>query len=125
MVANAVDAQAVTDAFADRRPRIEGREWILKDDLHAPSEGLELRALEPRDVSAIEQDGPGGGLDETQQQPPYGRLPAAGLADQAERLAPPHFEVDAVNRMNLSHGAAQNTALDREVLDQIPDLDQW
>ena len=53
------------------------------------------------------------------------RLAAAGLADQAERLAASHVEADAVDgpdRADLAN--AEEAAADREVLDEVLDLDE-
>ena len=44
----AVDPQALADAVADRRPRVEARVRVLEDDLHPPPVGLEGGALESR-----------------------------------------------------------------------------
>ena len=49
-VAEAVDAQPLADAVADRRARVERRVRVLEDDLHPPPVGLEVGALEPGDV---------------------------------------------------------------------------
>ena len=52
------------------------------------------------------------------------RLAAARFADQAQRLAGRDLEADAVDRMHLSTSRRKQTALDREVLDQIRDAQQ-
>ena len=51
-------------------------------------------------------------------------LPAARLADQAERLALGNREVHPVDGLHLSHRAAQDTALNREVLGEAANLEQ-
>ena len=57
-------------------------------------------------------------------EPPDRRLAAAGLPDEAERLAPADVEVDPVDRLDRGDLALQDPALDREDLDQIVDLDE-
>ena len=56
--------------------------------------------------------------DEPQQREAERRLAGAGFADDAERLALAHVERDAVDRLDIADGAAQEAALDRE-----PDAD--
>jgi hypothetical protein len=56
---------------------------------------------------------------------PAGRgLAAAALSDQPQGLTLPHGEADAVDGLDLSDGAAQQSLLDREVLLQILDGQQ-
>ena len=56
VAAEAVDAQALADAVADRRPRVEAGVRILEDDLHPPPVGLEGGALERGQLRAVELD---------------------------------------------------------------------
>ena len=60
-----------------------------------------------------------GGLLQAHQQAAQGGLAAPGLADDAERLALVQLEAHAVDGLDLADGAAQHTALDRVVLDQV------
>ena len=119
-----VDPQPLADALADRRAWIERAERVLEDDLHAAPVRLERGPLEARDVHPVEDDRPRRRLDEAEQQPPDRRLAAPGLPDEAERLAPPDLEAHAVDRPDEAHRALQQPALDREVLDEVPDDDQ-
>ena len=96
--------------------RVERGEGVLEDDLHAPPIGLQGVALEGRDVRAVEDDPAGGGVDEPQQQPADGRLAAARLAHETERLAARDLEVDAVHGAHLGHGALQDARSDGEGL---------
>jgi hypothetical protein len=54
--------------------------------------------------------------------PPQGRLAAARLTDQAERLARPDLEADAVD--GLDHLSAEEAGPDGEVLVDVLDADQ-
>src|SRR5690606_3487882 len=47
------------------------------------------------------------------------RLAGAGFADDAERLAGPNRDVDAVDRLDVADGPPKDPALDRE-----PDLER-
>ena len=124
VAAEPVDAQALADAVADRRPRVEAGVGVLEDDLHPPAVGLEVGALERRELGAVELDRPGGRLDEPQDEPTDGRLAAARLADQAERLAAPDVEADAVDGLDRGDRPLHDPAPDREVLDEVPDPDE-
>ena len=104
--AEAMDPQALADAVADRRPRVEARVRVLEDDLDPPAVGLEGRALERRDLDAVETDRARRRLDEAKDQPTDCGLAAARLADEAERLAAPDVEVDAIDRLDRPDRAA-------------------
>ena len=69
-----------------------------------------------RDVGAVEDDPPGRGVDEPQEQPADGRLAAARLAHQTEGLAASDLEVHAVHGAHLGHGALQDARPDGERL---------
>src|SRR5205823_2552002 len=65
-----------------------------------------------------------GRLEQPGEQPAGRRLTAAGLADQAESLAPPDREVDAVDRLDIRDLALEDDAAgDREVLPEVGDLE--
>ena len=76
-VADAVDAQALGDAVADRGAWVERRVRVLEDDLHPPPVGLERRPADARDVAAVEADRAGRRVDQPQQHAADGRLAAA------------------------------------------------
>ena len=62
-----------------------------------------------RDVAALEDDLAAGRLEQPGEQPAGGRLAAAGLADQAERLARADVEVDAVDGLHRADLALQQS----------------
>jgi hypothetical protein len=119
---DAVDAQPLADAVADWRARVEARVRVLEDDLHAAPVRLELRAAQPRDVLAVEDDRPRRRLDEAQEEPADGRLAAARLTDEADRLAAADDEVDAVDRLDRPDRPLEEAALDRKVLHEATQL---
>ena len=71
-----------------------------------------------RDVLAVEDDAPARGLDGAQDEPPGGRLAAAALPDEAERLPGLDGEADAVDGAHdaprPSQQPAQDAAAQRE-----------
>ena len=75
--------------------------------------------------SALERDRARGRVHQPAQQPGGRALAAAGLADDAQRLALHDVEGDAVDRLDRADLALEDDpALDREVLDEVADLDQ-
>ena len=120
-----VDPQALADAVDDRRPRVEARIGVLEDHLHAASVGLEGRALERRQLRPVEPDRARRGFDQAEQQAPDRRLATARLADQAQGLAPADVEVHPVDRLDRPDRALEDAAVDREVLDEAADPDEW
>ncbi len=103
-VADAVNDQRLHDQLADRHPRIERAERVLKDDLHPPPHPPHLRRLEAEEVDAVERDAARRRLRQPQHQPPGRGLAATALADEAQRLAPHDVEVEAVDRHHAAAG---------------------
>src|SRR5205085_10171197 len=97
-----VHAQRLADDAADAVPRVERRERILEDHLHPPTQRAQRVLTEIRDVLAVEDDLAAGRLVETQDRAAHGRLSAAGLADEAERLAALERQRDAVDRAHVA-----------------------
>ncbi len=79
----------------------------------------------PADVLAVEADLAARRVEQAHDQARRRALATTGLADEPERLAAAHVEADAVHRL---HGAGlaleDHAARDREVLDQVADLDE-
>ena len=71
---------------------VERAVGILEDHLHAAAQGTQLRLRRVRDVDAVEPDLAGVGFDQANDHPAERRLPAAALADDAERLARPQAQ---------------------------------
>src|SRR5258708_37887848 len=106
-------AEAFGDDVADRHARGERAERVLEHDLHVTAERphrLEPQAL---DILAEKYDRPIG-RDQPQQCQPERGLAGAGFADHAERLALAYLQADAVDRLDMSDGGAQQAALDRK-----------
>ena len=122
--ADPVDPQPLADAVADRGPRVQGCIRVLEDDLHLAPDALQPGSLEVRDVLVLEPDRARRRLDQAEQEPAHGRLPAAGFADEPERLAAADLEVDPVHGLHEPDRALEDPAPDREVLDEVADLDE-
>ena len=75
------------DDFADRHSRIERRVRILEDHLQVPALLAQLARRQVRQVRASEEHFAGRRLDQPQDRAAERGLAAAGLADQAQRLA--------------------------------------
>jgi hypothetical protein len=65
----AVDPQRLGDDVAHGHARVERGVRVLEDDLHLPPDLTHLAAAEPRDVAPVEDDLPGGRLDQLQDRP--------------------------------------------------------
>ncbi len=106
----ALGEQRFGEHVADRHPGVEGGGRVLEDDLDPGAQSPDRGPVEGGGVPAEEFDPAAlrGGQPEDLVQ--GGGLAGAGLADQAERLAPPDVEVDAVDGMHLAGPAAQQAA---------------
>ena len=89
---------------------------VLEDDLHPAAHLLEGVAVEGEDVLAVERHRACRRRDEAQDRPPQGRLAAAGLTHEAQRLAAADVDRDVVDRVHLPDRPAEHPARDREVL---------
>src|SRR5262249_40216600 len=72
------------------------------------------------DDGAVEGHLPRVGLDEPHEKPRRGRLAAARLPDDAEGLASVDVERHLVHRLDDAAVAAQEAAVERKVLGQVP-----
>src|SRR5215210_1937815 len=109
----------LTDHPPDRVARVQRRVRILEDHLHPAPERAQLALVERRDVLAVEGDPSGGRLVQAEDCAADGRLPAARLAHEPERLAALDVERDAVDRLDVADVPVE----DEPALDREPDLD--
>ena len=82
----AVDDHRLGDDVVDRHLRIQGGVGILEDDLQLTTDRAHLLVRQRRELTPAELHRPGRGLVQLEHRAAGGRLPAPGLADQAERL---------------------------------------
>ena len=98
--------QPLADDVADRHARAERAEGVLEDDLHVAAERPHLLEARPwmslprKTMRPFRRDQP-------HQREAERRLAGAGFADDAERLALAHGDVDAVDRLDVADGLAQ------------------
>ena len=105
----AIDRERLGDDAPHPHPRVERAERILEDDLHALPGGPELPRGQCDQVTALEADMPGAGLDQSQDEPACRGLAAARLAHQAQRLSARDREAHAVDGARSRDGAARST----------------
>jgi hypothetical protein len=113
-----------TDDRADRVPRVQRRVRVLEDHLHVPPQRAQLALRQVGDVRALEDDRTTGRFEEPDEHAARGRLAAAGLADQPQRLSLVDIEVETVDRLHGTDLAAQQPFRDGEVLLQPPHRQQ-
>ncbi len=111
-ILDACDHQRLGDDIADPPPWVQGGNRILKDQLHAPAHPPQGIALHRREVLAVEHDSPRDGPAQLKHRAAQRGLAAAGLADQAERLAARDLQADVGHRMDR---LAADGILDDEV----------
>src|SRR5262245_50364748 len=119
-----VNDQRLADDRADGHTRVQGRVRVLEDDLHFLAERAQRPLVECRHVPPLERDLAGRRLDQPEDRPAGRRLAAARLAYQPERLAGHDVERHVVDRVNPGHLAREQPAPNREVLLEVPDLEQ-
>jgi hypothetical protein len=113
-----VAAPRFGDDVARRHARVQRGVRILEHHLQAAAERQQLLAAQAERVDAVEPHGAGVGALQHQQCSCQRGLSAAGLADQAKRLAAAQVEADAVKRAQLLLSG------DLERLAQIANLEQ-
>src|SRR5260221_5387073 len=113
----AMHAGAEGDGVLDGQTRIERGVAVLKYHLGLFAEVVQ-RERSRADLLAVKQDVAGVRLDDLHDEPGRGRFAAAGFADDAERFALLHLQIDAVDGANDGSGARQQSVVAAEMLDQ-------
>src|SRR5258708_33743195 len=89
--------ERLTDDVSDRHARVQRRVRVLEDHLHPAAHVGHLLAAELGELDAVELHLAGGRIVELEDRAAGRGFTAAGLADEAERLALLDEEVDAVD----------------------------
>jgi hypothetical protein len=105
----------MADTLGDRHGRVQRGVRVLEHHRQVPPERPELPLGEPGQVLALPHDAARRRVGQAQQRPTQRRLARAGLADQAEHLAPADVERDVVDRSHHARRPAQQPATGREV----------
>src|SRR5258708_39663688 len=103
--------ERLTDDVSDRHARVQRRVRVLEDHLHPAAHLAHLLAAELRVLDAVELHLAGGRLVELEDRAAGRGLTAAGLADEAERLALLDEEVDPVDGARSADRALDDDAL--------------
>ncbi len=119
-----MDLEGLADDVADRHARVQRRVRVLQDDLDLAAEPAQVARPSSVKMSCpLYIDLARRRAFEHHQQLGQRRLAAAGLADQAERLAALQVEGDAVDRLDVADLLLEDDPLgEREVLHDVPDL---
>ncbi len=117
------------DDGADRHPRIERRERILKNHLHLPTKRTHAGVVQPVNSLALppnfapQFDRRSAAAEQVQHRPSSCRFAAARLADQAERFAGANLKADAIDGADETALAAKQMAVcKREVDMEVADI---
>ena len=115
-------AHRLADDLADGQTRRQAGIRILEDDLQLGAHLAQLLAGEGKNVDPVEVDLAGGLVLQTQDRAADGGLAAARLAHETHGGAALDAEGNAVHRFYLTDRAAEEAALDREVLHEVLDF---
>src|SRR5262249_27719238 len=119
-----VGLDRLRDDVTDPHARTQRAERILEYDLHPAPVIHQLLAVELREVPALELDGATGRFLRGQDELRSGRLAAAGLPDEAKRLAARDGEADAVHGLDPAPRPAEQGVSNCEVLLEVSDFEQ-
>ncbi len=119
-----MEPKRIADDVSHPLAGVERRVGVLEDHLHLPPKRLELSPPQPDDLAPVEAHRARGRLEKLEDGAAQGGLPAAGFADQAERLALGDVEADPVHGAHAADLVVEDDPdLDREVLDEVAHLD--
>ena len=120
----AVQRERLGERLSDRHSRIERGERILENDLQRPPVLPHFVFRQRGQFDSVEPHLAERRFEKPQHEPPGGRLPAAGFADQGQRVAGREIEIDAVHRAHDTRRAPEEPAPHGKVLDQALDPQQ-
>ena len=122
---DAVHIERLGHRKPDREPRVERGIRILEYHLDLAAQRANVRRGKTRDVAAAELDAASFDVDQSQQRPSRGRLPASGFADQRQRLAGGEIEAHLLDRVHTSAYAAEKARAQVEPRRERANLEQW
>ena len=119
-----MNVKRFAEDVADGLAGIERGEGVLEDDRHLAANATHSPTTQSKDVLASEVDLTGRRLDQAQDRAPEGRLAAARLADQAERLPLTDGQIHAIHRADVTGDTADHARPDRKPGLEAAYLDQ-
>ncbi len=119
-----VNDQGFANDRADVHARIERCIGVLKDNLDVAAQDAKLAGRQRPDILAFKMYLAPGRFDQAKHAAPGGRFTTAGFANQPEGFAALDVKVDTVDRMDAAGLTAEQAALERELLGQVPDSEQ-
>lgn len=120
-----MEEQRFHDQLSNGHSGVQRAIRILEDDLYLPPQVPQIILPARGDVLTVEQDAPGGRVDEPDNAASYSGLPTARLSDQTKGLALPNGKRDAVHSTGDGNGAPHDRSPGhRVVLDEVLDLQQ-
>ena len=118
-----MDADRFAHERADRHPGVQGRERVLKDELHLAAKPAERGARRGADRLALDAHVARGGRDQARERPCQRGLAAARFADDREGLPTcdgKGYAADGVNAARRAEKAAAEIEFPNEV-DRLED----
>ena len=124
-----VDGHGLREHVSHGHARVERGVGVLEDDLHPAAQLAERERVRLAHVDPVEADlafdhEPVAGLDQAQERAAGGRLAAARLAYQPDRLPGPDLEGHAVYGSHVVDDLAEEAASHREVDLEVLDLEE-
>src|SRR6516165_6457373 len=111
-------ARTEGDRVGKRKARVERGIAVLEHHLYRALHPADGDAAHASDLLAVENQRAGIGFDQANQQPRRRRLPAAGLADDAQRLALADHEADTIDGPHDNAGA-EPVAVEGKMLREV------
>ena len=121
LVAALPDVERLHHDVADLAARVQRRDGVLEDHLHACASGAKLVVREAGELLALEHHRTTFGCTQLHHGTTSGALTAAALAHEAERFAAQHVETDTADGVHLEAGAAHGE-LDEQILNAEDDI---
>src|SRR5438093_3320161 len=118
-----VDEKTFPHDLPHRHAGIQRTVRILEDDLYLTPDLIELFLIRLEDAPPLEKCLTRRGRDQPQDGARHGGLSRAGLTDQTEGFALFDIKAHVVDRLDVRHGGLEQPSLDREVLDEVVDLE--
>src|SRR5690606_649669 len=122
--ADAVHDQCLFDDFANRHARVERSEGILENELHIAAQAAHLGCRVRLEISSLELNFAGIGLDQAQDETACCGLATATFTDQPECASAGNFNVEPIDGADTSNLATEQSAAYNEMLRETTNLEE-